>query len=100
MEVGCVVPAMATGAGEYRVIRGVSVARRADTVGTAMVEGEECVITRGQGCRHPGRRGVACSAGGGPARADMIRICGPREIYLVAGVAIGRRPRKDIVDVA
>ena len=91
---------MAAGALEDGIIGRVGVARGADPVRVAMVHREERVIAGRQGCGHPRGGGVAGGAGGGPARCRVIGIRGPGEVRLVAGVAIGRRSREDVIDVA
>lgn len=55
----------------------------ANPIGIAMVEGEESVVTAGQGCRQPGGRRMTCGAGGWPASRDVIGICGSGEIRLM-----------------
>lgn len=101
IKVGGIATAVAGGcATEYRVIGGVSMAGRADRVCIAMVGGEEGVVTARQGSGHPRRSGVAGDAGCGPSRGSVVGIRGPREICLMAGVAVGRSPSEDIIDVA
>src|SRR6185312_496213 len=100
MEVGCVVAAVATGAGKYGVIGRVGMAVRADAVGVAVVGGEEGVIAARQSGRCPIGGGVAGGAGGWPARRGVIRIGGPGEVRLMAGIAIGGRTGKHVIDVA
>ena len=75
-------------------------ASSADSVGVPMVQGEEGVVAGGQSSRNPGRCSMASCAGGGPASRDVIRVCGSREIRLMAGVASGGGSCKDVVDVA
>lgn len=72
----------------------------ANTVGIAVVDREESVIAGGQGCRDPCGRGVACSAGSRPARRDVIWACGAGKVLRMAGIAICRRTRKHVVNVA
>jgi len=72
----------------------------ADPVGVAMVDGEEGVIGRRQCRREPCCCGVAGCARCRPARRSVIWIGGSCVVGLMAGVAGGRRPGKDIIDVA
>lgn len=85
---------------EDGVIGGVRVAGGADTVCTAMVDREECVITRWQCRRNPGYCGVARITGGRPTRADVIGIGGSIESCCMARVTGSRRACKHIIDVA
>ena len=93
---------MAAGAGKRRVIRRVSMANAADPVSRviAMIYREEGVVRSGERRRQPCRGGVASCARGRPSCRGVIGICSPREIRFVAGVAVSRCPRKDVVDVA
>lgn len=91
---------MAPGAGEHGVVRGVGVARGADPIGIAMVEWKERVIGGRQVGRQPCSGCMAGGAGGGPPGRSVIRICCPGKIRLMAGVAIRRCSRKNIIDVA
>jgi hypothetical protein len=43
---------------------------------------------------------MASDAGSRPTGSHMVGIGGPREVSRVTGVAIGWRPREDIIDVA
>ena len=72
-------------------------AGRANARRVAMIHREPCVIECGA-C--PGGRRVAGLAGGREARRDVVRICRPRIIHPVAGVAVGGRPGENVVDVA
>jgi len=65
-----------------------------------MIHWEEGMVTRRQSRRQPGCRGMAGRTRGRPTRRHMIRICGPGEICLVAGVTIRRGSCEDVVDVA
>jgi hypothetical protein len=75
-------------------------ASSADPVCISVVEGEERVISRRQSRRYPRCRCVASSAGGGPGSRYMVWIGCPCEIGFVARIAVSRRTREDIVDVA
>ncbi len=66
----------------------------------AVVDGEERVVGARQVRRQPGCGCVAGGACGGPPRRDVIGICGTGEIGLMAGVAVGRRTRENVVDMA
>ena len=100
MEVRCVIAAVAAGALENRVISRVGVAGGAHTLGVAMGRREERVIACGQVGRQPGCRGVAGNTGGRPTRGRVIRVRRSGVIRGMAGVAIGRRTGKYIIDVA
>ena len=100
LEISSVVAAMTASALKDRIVRRVCVASSADSVGVPMVQGEEGVVAGGQSSRNPGRCSMASCAGGGPASRDVIRVCGSREIRLMAGVASGGGSCKDVVDVA
>jgi len=91
---------VARSARKHRVVPGVGVAGCANTIRIPVVEREECVIARGQCGREPGCRGVAGGAGCWPARSRVVGIRGTGVISLVAGVAVSRRSRKHVVDVA
>ena len=99
VEVGGVIVAMTNGAREHRIVRRVCVARRAHAVRVPVIDVEERVVRGGQHSREPRRRGVACCAGGWPASGYVVRIRSPRVVRLVAGVAVGWRSHKDVVDV-
>lgn len=91
---------MATGTREHRVIRGVGMARRTDSVRIAVVDREERMVARRQRRRNPSRRCVASLTGRRPARGHVIGICGPGKVRLMARVAGRRRPCVDVVYVA
>jgi hypothetical protein len=69
----------------------------ADSVGIAVVEREERVVRRWQRGRDPRRRGMARSTCGRPARGHVVGIRRPREIRLVARIAVSRRTGEDVV---
>ena len=83
--------------GEDRVVVRIRVAGAAHTVGVAMVQREPCVIER---CARPRYRGVARRARGRETRRRMVGVGRAVVVRLMAGVAIGRRSRKHVVDVA
>jgi len=92
--------AVAARALEHRIVRRIRVASGAHSIGVPVIEREEGVIGGRQSRRNPRRRGMAGSAGGRPSRRHMVRIRGPGEIRLMAGVTSRRRAGKNIVDVA
>ena len=75
-------------------------ARRADTVCVAVSDGEEGVIGDRKVARQPGCRRVAGCASGRPRSSHVVGVGRSGEVRLVARVAIRRRSRKDVVDVA
>lgn len=64
---------VAIGAGEYRVVRRVGVARGANAIRTAMVEREVGVVKRGS---QPGGCAVARRARGGEVGRGVVRVRG------------------------
>ena len=100
LEVGRVVSTMAASALEDGIVGGIGVAIGADSVRIAVVEREERVITWGQSGRNPRGCCVTRDARGGPSCRHVIRIRGPREVCLMAGIAIGGRAREHAVHVA
>lgn len=50
--------------------------------------------------RNPGDRGVTRCASGWVASRDMIRVCCASKVSLMTSEAVGRRARKNIVDMA
>ena len=73
---------------------------RANAIRVAVIQREERVIGGRQRRRKPGRGGVARRAGSGPSSGAVIRIRGAGKVGFVARIAVGRRSRKYIVDVA
>ena len=79
--------AVANGAGKDRVVRGVGMARGANSSRIAVVGWEPRVVearSRPRGC------GVAGLAGGRETRRRVIRVGGGLVIRLVTGEAVGR----------
>ena len=98
------------GAGEIRLVAGIAVGWNSGEVvvhvaggaghgfvRTGQREGSLVVV---EDCARPGRGVVANLARGWEVRRLVIGIGGPVVILGVAGEAIRRRARKDIVDVA
>jgi len=79
--------AMANGAGEDRVVRGVGMARGTDSSRIAVVGWEPGVV---EGCSRPRGCGVAGLAGGRETCRRVIGIGGGLVIGLVTGEAVGR----------
>lgn len=75
-------------------------AGRTHTIGVAMVDREERVVTRGECGWKPCGRGMARGTGCRPARREVIRIRGASEICLMARVAVRWCSREDVVDMA
>ena len=100
IEVGRIVAAVTAGARKHRVVGRIGVTGCAHAICVSMVEREERVITARQGTGQPCGRGMASGAGGGPSSRCVIRIGRATVISGVARVAIGRRARKYIVDMA
>jgi len=99
-EVGCVVAAMAAGAGKDRVVGRIGVAGCAHAVRVPVGGWEERVVRSRQSRRGPVRSRVARGAGGRPLRRGVVGIGRAGIVGRVARIAIGRRAREDIIDVA
>jgi len=85
---------------KHGVVRRIGVAGGANAVCAAMIRREPGVV---ESCAEPIRGDPGGVAGGARRRkagSHMIRIACPAVIGFVAGVAIGRRPRKHTSDMA
>ena len=93
--------AVAVRALEYRIIIGVDVARRAHTVGIAVVDGERSVLNMIECSLHPIRRVVTRGTSG----REELRLCcvagiaRGHVIRLMAAIAVGRKRGVIVVDV-
>ena len=88
---------MAVRALEDRVIRRIGVTGGTHSTGSSMIGWKPRVIER---CPGPGRGGVARLARGRESRRRVVRICRALVFGGMTGVAVSRRPREDVVDVA
>lgn len=91
---------VAIGAGKDGVVIRIRVACSAYAVRIPVSKREEGVILRRQCRGEPGSSRVTCRAGGRPSGGHMVRIGCRGEVRLVARVAVGRRSRENVIDVA
>jgi len=97
MRAICLRLRMAVGALEHRVVARIGVTGGADAVCAAMIHREPGVI---EGSIQPSRRGVAGIARGRKPRRNMVRVARLLVHRLVTGIAVGRRIHVVVVDVA
>lgn len=88
---------MTAGASKHGVVSRVGMARRTNSIRTVMILREPCVI---EGCTCPRRSRVTRCACRRESGCNVIGIRCTVVISLMTGIAVGRRPYIDIVDVA
>src|ERR1039458_8858416 len=93
----CLVAGVTIGRRSSKYIVDVAAGARNGDVSAGQREG--CVVVVEDRACPRGRR-VACRAGRGESRRQVVWICGACVIRLVAGITIGRRSHKDIIYVA
>ena len=91
---------MTVDASEHLVIGRVRMAISATRPDLVMRAGVNRELAMRESRASPGCRCVAARAGGRESRRRVVRVVGGRVLGLMARVAVRRRARKDVVDVA
>ncbi len=86
--------------GKDGVVVRICVTRRAHPVRIPVRKWEKRVILRRQCCRQPRSSRVTCRAGSRPSRGHVVWVGRRGEVRLVARIAVRRRSRENIIDVA
>jgi len=87
---------MASGALKNRIVTGIGVAGRTDTLGVAVANGKPGVIERRSG---PNRSCVARITGRREPGGRVVGIVGPLVVHLVTGITVGRKSGVVVVHV-